>query len=342
MPSKSPPPRKAEVTAREDKFFEMLFEFQVLAARQFRELFYPAIADTTFNNRMRLLKQAGYIDYPTRQQKLQHAIPEENIYWLGVKGIAWIAARQGIDDIDFESVGSERSKKILARQLLDEDIYWLRKPWKQLAHRLAANDLRLAAYDACGSASLHWDRWLPESDFHTGKPDRVTFEIKRKEKNGEVKIPHKNVPYYPDGLFWVFEGDPEKPDDQEVFSFIVECDMGTKEGPRVIRQNIMPALAYLKSEGYNGRTGFHYGRVLLITTVPGRVDNLKALTEKQTNSQSVFLTTFSDLERGNFFIDDLWRQSSMSGQVSLIEPVLNKEPVEPPNPLPPEIPHASV
>ncbi|MCH7690952.1 MAG: hypothetical protein IIA17_07915, partial [candidate division Zixibacteria bacterium] len=182
----SPPP--VVLQERDRVFLKALYDCDgVLSYTQTRAHFYPGIADSTFDNRLRQLKHNQYIHYPTTEQKREHPVPDRTVYWLGVKGIAEVAAHYGVD-ADFPNTLSNDALNKYARRLRMQNIRWVREPhWRYLKHHLAVCDGRFLARAAAKKAALIWQGWTAESVFRADRSlQTVTYTVQEVRRGGQI------------------------------------------------------------------------------------------------------------------------------------------------------------
>lgn len=82
--------------------------------------------------------------------------------------------------------------------------------------------------------------------------------------------------------------------------------MGTEDNLRFAREKVRPGTAYLKSDLYKNRFGYHYGRYLVITTGPRRMQNMKAQAERTGGMGLFYFTTFESLMPETLFSQPVW------------------------------------
>lgn len=314
----SPP---VELQPRDKTFLAALYEFEgVLPERLVRQHFYPGISDKTFNARLRKLRDSHYVKYPSRRQKQEHPVPEK-VYWLGARGIAELAAERGID-AGLPKKLTNNAQEEYKRRLKKAGLHWVREPhWRLLKHHIAVCDLRFVAQQATDQCGLTWDRWISEREFRSDPSlQTVTYSQMENRSGGERVRVEKMARVYPDGFFTVTRPLASRPGKVEEFAFLVEVDRGTEQGPRVVEEKILPGEVYLKSQGYQRRTGVEYGRWLFITTGPVRADNLKQAAERVSRKPSFYFSHFDDLTPETFFTKPVWHLLGKTAPLPLLPP----------------------
>jgi hypothetical protein len=323
MSKKTAPPRRVELQDRDRAFLKALYDFDgVLPERHVRDQFYPGIGDKSFDARMRKLRDAHYILYPTRQQRQEHPVPEK-IYWLAVKGITEIAASAGVE-AGFPKKLTDNALDDYRRRLKRAGIHWVREPhWRYLKHHIQICDVRFTACAAAQAARLTWGGWIPESRFRADRElQTISYTVKERRPGGQVVELTKHEPVYPDGFFFVSRPVANQPGKVDDFFFLIEVDRGTESGPRIVQEKIIRGEAYLKSDSYSQLTGAPkgYGRWLLVTTSQERAANLKRLAEQANRKPSFYFASFADLSATSFFVEPIWMLKGRAEPLPLLPP----------------------
>jgi hypothetical protein len=260
-------PLPMRLTGRDRAILEAIHAYDgMLSLKQIDRLFFSGDGKTQPRHRMRTLFTNGFVQMP--DARTIHKVPlGETIYWLGEKGAEVVA----------ESYGATAS-----------DLSWRRNPrWSQLEHDLAVNDFRLWVQQACtADPQLELRQWVPETDF-LAYPDTVEFDDERgHNRKRQVR---------PDGFFLIARSRPDRPK-PDGFAFLLEIDMATHSNPSFEHHKVRAGLAYLKGEAYRQRFGLRFGRWLVVTTTPQRLDHLLAQTEKAGGGQNFYFATFGQVK----------------------------------------------
>jgi hypothetical protein len=300
---------------RDRQILLMIFVYGgMLARRHLKQMFWPEATLRAAQKRLAKLVDNGYLSRPTPHQRKTQPISEP-VYWLGWKGVLWVAAQMGVRVGPPTNEGENQMRK-LAKQLRDQGIRWLREPrWIQLAHDLAVVDFRLAverAVRALPSCSL--ETWIHESDFRS---DGDTVAYKVKSRDGTVKQVKKQV--YPDSYAVILDERRVAQGELARARLLLEIDHATHSNPRFGREKVAPGLAYISSPQYKARFGDNSGRWLVVTTGERRMRNLMQQTQQVAGIESgVFLfTTFEQIETANVLTDPVWWQVGKDGPTPL-------------------------
>jgi hypothetical protein len=301
---------------RDGQILLMIFVFGgVLAFRHLKRVFWPHATVRAALKRLALLVDNGYLSRPTAQQRRTQPIPEP-VYWLGWKGILWVAAQMGVH-VDPPANEGENQMRKLAKQLRDQGIRWLREPrWQSLAHELAVVDVRLAFERAIGELpGLHLEEWIFESEFRSD-PDTVEYRLKGRD--GRVKQVKRQI--FPDSFAGILDERRVAQGELARARLLLEIDHATHSNPRFGREKVAPGLAYIKSPQYKARFGDNSGRWLVVTTGERRMRNLMHQARKVagTGANTFLFTTFEQIETGNVLTDPVWLQVGRREPVSLL------------------------
>ena len=309
-----------KLTAERDvPFLRELYVDNVLRWSTAQRYFYPGTSKETFYNRVLQLKKAGYINFPSREQSQAKAIPDK-FFWLGDKGIAFIAGEHGLE-VDVSKLTSDKKRKDLIKVLKRQKLYWRPGPaWSNVTHDLIQADIRLIARSAAEKIGLEWGGWTAELEFRADPQLQVVTYTAIVEDKGNTQQVKQDAKVFPDGFFYVTRpaAKPGKVDD---FVFLVEVDRGTEPMYRIFDEKILQGQAYLKSPLYEQRTGFNVGRFLIITTGPTRLANIKRKAETATRKPSHYFAVLSDLTPDTFFSKPVWYLLGREEPLPLLPPV---------------------
>ena len=291
---------------RDGHLLLMIFAYDgFLAFRHLKQVFWPGATDRAAQRRLAKLVKNAYLDKPTPQQRRTQPIPEP-IYWLGWKGILWVAAQMGVVVEPPANEGENQMRK-LARRLRDQGIRWLREPrWIQISHDLAIVEIRIAVERAVeGVPGLGLEMWLHESEFRS---DGDTVKYRITDRDNKVGWVEKRV--YPDSFFVIEDRHRAAQGELARARLLLEVDNATHPNNRFGQQKVAPGLAYIRSPEYAARFGSNTGRWLVVTTGQRRMRNLMRQTHQVAGTGAgVFLfTTFDQLETGNVLTDPVWWQ----------------------------------
>lgn len=287
----------------------------VLARRHLKEMFWPQATHQAMERRLSLLRHNHFLDWPSKEQRRVHAIPEP-LVWLGWRGVMQLAGELNLDVNPPENDG-ENQLRAFARRLRDARIRWQREPrWSQLAHDLSVVDFRLAVEKSVSKwPSLELETWLPEGEFLTDT-DRISFSFK--ERNGKTVKKRRGV--RPDSFFVLrdhlrlIKGAPARA------RFLLEFDNSTHPLDRFGKEKALAGLAYIRSEAYKQRFGYNSGRWLVVCVSQARLENLKTQTEKVLGKGAVNFN-FTTLEQvlGNDVLGaPIWVRGGFSEREVLI------------------------
>lgn len=302
---------------RDGAILSTIYEYDgVLAFRHLKQAFWPkAKPDRAALKRLAKLVNNSYLARPTPYQRKTQPIPEP-IYWLGWKGVLWVAAHTGVR-VDPPARETETQMRKLAKDLREQGIRWLREPrWIQLAHDLAVVDFRLAVEKAVSKVpGLRLEEWKHESEFRSDG-DTVEYQIAGTDER--VRRLSKRV--YPDSYFVVVD---EQRLDQGTLTrarFLLELDHATHTRSRFGQEKVAPGLAYINSPQYRARFGDNSGRWLVVTTGKIRMKHLKEKTAEVAGvgAGSFRFATFGELQTDNILTEPVWQQVGEEEPASLL------------------------
>jgi hypothetical protein len=287
----------------------------VLARRHLKRMFWPHATLRAALKRLAKLVDNDYLARPTTYQRRTQPIPEP-VYWLGWKGIIWVAGRNSAAVRPPTNPGENQMRR-LSKQLRDRGTRWLREPrWLQLAHDLAVVDFRLAVERATAEMpALRVEEWIHESEFRS---DGDTVEYQAMGRDGEVRQVRKRV--YPDSYFVVVDEQRLAQGLLAWARFLLELDQATHSNNRFGREKVAPGVAYAKSPEYKARFGDNSGRWLVVTTGRVRMKNLMHQTRQVAGTGAgIFLfTTFDRLETDNVLTEPTWWQVGREEPIPLL------------------------
>lgn len=163
--------------------------------------------------------------------------------------------------------------------------------WQFLEHLLKINDVRVAVTLATNTHGWELEAWYDEAVFR-GNPDYVML------KSDKGKMSKK--PVLPDGYFCL-----NTPWGKA--HFFLEVDRG-KEPHSKFRPQVEVYQAYTASGQYQTRFSKRSLRVLVVTTSPRRMANLKETTLKAGGDRKYWFTTFEQLTPDTVFTVPIWQR----------------------------------
>jgi len=284
-------------------------------------MFWSEATPQAMERRLSLLRHNGYLDWPSKEHRRVHPIPEP-VVWLGWRGVLHLASEMNFDIDPPENDGENQLRKF-ARCLREAGVRWQREPrWSQLAHDLGAVDFRLAVEKAVAKwPSLDLETWLPEGDFLTDT-DRITFSFK--DRHGKTIQKGRGV--RPDSFFVLrdhlrlIKGAPARA------RFLLEFDNSTHPLDRFGKEKALAGLAYVRSEAYRYRFGYNSGRWLVVCVSQARLENLKAQTEKVLNkgAANFNFTTLKQALCGDVLSAPIWVRGGFERREPLIRSITSR------------------
>jgi hypothetical protein len=269
-------PRELPLTARDRDILEASYEVDgMLGARQISRLFFKGVWRTT-RGRLSKLYKSGFVDRPDRRTRM--SLPEM-VYWLSPRGARLVAEQNGIPFEEFQWVKNPRLDRV--------------------PHHLPLGDLRIRVMETCEQTpDLRLLSWTGQAPFaqHT---DIVEF------RDTKGKLRRRYIE--PDGLFIVYNEATDI-----TARCLLEYDRGTKDGVAIVNEKVLPGLAYLNSQHYFLRTGYHSGRWLFVVHSKDselRLRYLKRTIEYAAKQYARFFwfTTYeAAMNASNLILDKIW------------------------------------
>jgi len=286
---------------RDREILEAIYKYGgMLSRRQLKEMFWPDSTNRAMNKRLTPLHRAGYVCWPTEEQRRTKPVPEP-IIWLGVTGILHIAGQEG-NEIEEPANDGENQQRQLETTLRNSGIRWLREPnWNQIPHDLKVVDLWMAIEKATTEEPrFSLEYWIPEKEFRS-RPDKVEFELRGQ------KLSRRMIP---DGYFVIIDEERRLRGESFRARFLLELDMATEDNPRFEREKIAAGAAYLKSPEYKERFGVNAGRWLIVTSGETRMKNLIERTAPAAGEAAgLFLfSTLKEALEDNLLTSPIWRR----------------------------------
>lgn len=300
-------PNPMRFQPRDGEIIKAIYRYDgMLSRRQIKTMFWPNASAKAMENRLTLLFQNGYLNYPNNNHRKSYPIPEP-IVWLGWRGILYIATDMQLD-VEFPKTINENRLRKLEKSIRNIELRWQREPrWSQLSHDIAINDFRISIEQACKRwPSISLETWLPEGEFFTNMD---TILIGKRKKG-----------IRPDGFFILNDHIRQINNSPARARFLLELDNGTHPVTRFGRDKALPGIAYIRSKEYRKRFGYSSGRWLVVCKSKRRMLNLKKKTEEVLGKQaSNFLFTTLDLATQSIVLNQpIWLQGDSDKTIPLI------------------------
>ena len=187
----------------------------------------------------------------------------------------------------------------VARELASDldSFSWRKQPrWLTLAHDLKLNDFRIAVTRAAAQdAQFELARWLSEH-----------------ELSQDTSLPGR-----PDGFFILRRQSPTQYGRVEELALLPELDNSNHSLSRFVRKKVKPALKFVGSPAYERRFGVPYGAYFVVTTGPGRLENLKRKTEEAGGSGLFYFTTFDQVTQDSVLTASIWQLAGSTKRYAL-------------------------
>lgn len=281
---RSQDPPAMRLTERDGQILEAIHRYDgLLADYQIQQLFFTGRAQ--MQHRMKLMFQHGYVARPDRKRRA--SLPYM-VYWLAEKGAEYVA---GLGGLTLENFKWHKALR-----------------WSLVRHDVAINDFRIVIEKACNNhPALRLEDWIVESEFRA-YPDEVEVTL----PNGS-RLKRRIIP---DGYFLI--------SDREINRrrFLLELDMSTVPNSRIIREKVLPGIAYLRSPAYERRFGHRSGLWLIVTTGgQDRLENTKHRVEEvaDANANVFWFTRLDQVTPENVFTAPVWYRGGEEQPRSLLE-----------------------
>lgn len=183
-----------------------------------------------------------------------------------------------------------------------KDVWRRTQPsWKFIAHQLEINDVRIAITVACRQPGFALAEWLGEAVFRA-EPEQVSVTDSRGRQ--------VQKPVLPDGYF-VIDTPPGRA------HFFLEVDRGTEPHHKFAPQ-VAVYEAYTHSGQYQARFAARSLRILVVTSTPQRLKNLKATTRKAGGDRKYQFATLSDISAETVLTAPIWQRLTDGTPVALV------------------------
>lgn len=227
-----------------------------------------------YQTRIRMNKIWRHSFVKKANRKWRMVLPDQ-MFWLSTKGAEFVASTRGL--------------------ALDE-FHWRKNPRANMMHHdYWLNNFRIAVFKGCQlEADIALEQWVTSREFWA-YPDTVEVA----DEDGKVE--KRQVK--PDGFLIIKRS-------KSRLRMLLEIDLQSESNPRFQRQHVRNNLAYLDSQAYEARFGFRSGRILVVTTSMGRMQNMKAQTEATVGDDAEFFcfTTFEAVTPETVLSHPIWYQ----------------------------------
>ena len=269
------------LTARDVQVLEAVRDYRVLRRDQIQSLLFPS--RNTANYRLQRLYQHGFLE--------RRWCPVE--YGQGTGQALYLLAKKG---------GGALAQHLAAAPERQHDhSAWrtVRSPF--LEHTLRVNDVCIAFARAVQESGYRIERWLREDELRAAREYAYLTSASG--------TPRK-VAIIPDASLVLNLGDRRA-------HVLLEVDRATETSGRWA-QRVCAYLAYIASGQYRRCFGTSSLRILVITTSPERLANLKRATE-QAGGQSLFwFTAVSQTSPGSILAEPIWQVAGRKGMYPLV------------------------
>jgi hypothetical protein len=270
------------LTARDVQVILAVRDHRALRIDQIERLFFPS--RNTTNYRLQRLYQHGFLERRWRAVEYGRGMGQA-IYLLGKRGAELAAQKQG---------GHTQTP---GRRGVSHTVH---SPF--LEHALLVNDVRIALSLGAQKAGYAAERWVREDEL------RVAREY---VYSSTASGPQRQVAIIPDAYAVLNLGDRRA-------HFLLEVDRATETSGRWA-QRVRAYLAYIASGQYARRFGTTSLRILVITTSPERLANLKCATER-VDGRSLFWFTILDMAKPETILTEPIWQVAGQERVSALVP----------------------
>ncbi|RLF54691.1 MAG: hypothetical protein DRN13_02085 [Thermoplasmata archaeon] len=272
------------LTPRDKEILVRVWQDKMLYTSQIARIFFPS--PEAAKARLRKLWENGYLERSFLPTLIFHG-SSEALYLLDRKGADIVSAKLGVDRNRILQTIRYLKGKIEKKSFL-----------LSLDHTLALAEFRIAFEEAARAhADVEYERWIPE---RMCQDKYSVYSFSEGKTTGKFR---------PDGYGqYRYQGKP--------FSFFVEVDLGTMSR-KAFEGKVVRYLDYSNSGRYEERYGTKFFRVLVATIGKGRLENLKRVTERHTDTIFWF-TTLSHICRERFF-DRIWQRAGKRGIYSLLD-----------------------
>lgn len=270
------------MTRRDREILKAVNDCQALQVEQVQTLFFGSPSPTY--GRLKKLADAGYLERHYISQVAVAPAASPLVFTLSRLGATVLAASYSYTHEDFQFASA---------QVLN---------WKSLQHLLAVNRVRVALTRACQVLpGFGLVEWRSERHFRA-RPDYISL--------GARGAASTKKPVLPDGYCLI------RTPLGSAHCF-VEVDRGT-EGLSQFSGQIAIYQAYMTSGGYQARFQTTSLRILVVTTSPRRLENLRRATARAGGQARYWFTTFDRLEPQSILTQAIWQKTKGEGYHPLV------------------------
>lgn len=281
-----------QMTERDVEIMRTIASYQAVTSDQIRLLLFEGKQRSTqCDLRLRLLFQHGYLE--RRSQTILYEKNKPLVYLLTRKGTQYLATIE--DDEHPENEWRPKFNELSQYHL---------------QHLLQVNHVRSAIERACDLNNYEL-AWLNE---HTIRQRKLYDRFRVQDALGATQT----TTLIPDGFFTL-----DTP--QLWLSCFLEVDRGT-ESLKTVAHKLNKYLAYFATNTYKERYGVQdeqgneiYPCVLTITTIPKRVEHLKAIAQEVGASNIFLFAQLTNVTPESVFSQPIWQTVNSNTPICLIE-----------------------
>lgn len=274
-------------TPRDKQIIEAIHQLDgKLADYQITRLFFSS--ERRMKDRMSALYRAHYVNRFSRKQRNAY---DFMLYYVDTKGIEYLCALYGKTEKELRPLAKDLQKHLIP-------------------HDARLNDVRIAVYvelERLGNMQV-----LDAINSRTfwAKPEKVTYtDLEGTKRTREIR---------PD--WYVHVATPGAGETQRELRYFVEYDNDTETNADIVKEKIIPFLAYRNSERFIERFGEGGVRYLFVTTTPLKVRNMKRAADKVGEGAKIcYFTTYEQATApGAFFTEPIWYRATIDEPVTLL------------------------
>lgn len=277
---------------------DAVHRLRVLSSEHVAALFFGKVsgANAHCRKRLQLLFEAGYLD---RREQLQTRTEGRKpfLYFLTSAGSQLLVDELGIDPEAIDWKPSYNDVK-----------------WPNLRHQLAINDAYVALSLAAPAAGWALSSWTDDRFLRKAHTERfpITGPDGRTQETAVVPDAH-----------CVFSVSDPVSGEETWIQFFIECDLASEVvGARTMQRSswqrkIRAYQAYFSSGAIISRYRTNRIRVLTITTGPGRLASLKAMTEEEGGRGRYWFTTQGEMSPAKALEAPIWFKAGEAEPVRL-------------------------
>ena len=268
------------LTARDREIIQAVNDYQLLLGGQIEALFFTS--RSTAQYRLSRLYHNEFLDRHFMTVVSGGPAASPILYTLGQRGQEVL-----LQEFQYEPEHIRRFPKTLA--------------WRFVDHRIQINEVRVAVSLACQIKGFRLETWLDETVFRA-KPEYVSLP----DKHGKAA----QKPVYPDAYFRL-----TVPQGQA--HFFLELDRATEQRSK-FRPQVEVYEAYTRSGLYERRFHTRSLRILIVTTTPQRLKNLKEVTRTAGGDRKYWFTTFDRIRPDTVLTEAIWERIESGESMPLI------------------------